>query len=177
MEIKLGRLIEGEAQRDAIHIAIAPVVAAEVIYPGSKVLLRPDGKAMMHPIGIGIADPYYSFKIDVGEKFWLFLFPNTLTGMRHHWTHPKFPDSDENTEVNIDSINWMKEWAANHETEYDYLIKGTIAEVTKSRDRDSYVCLGQEDTDIPEEFWYHFTNITGINTNPLDRPESFRCAC
>ena len=33
-EIKLGKLIDGPAERDAIHIAIAPVVANERLKPG-----------------------------------------------------------------------------------------------------------------------------------------------
>lgn len=56
----LGKLIEGTAQRDAIHIAVAPVIASMALEPGQHVALNAEGGAI-----IGSASPQYS---PLGDK-------------------------------------------------------------------------------------------------------------
>lgn len=87
----VGRLIEGEAYRDAIHVAIAPVECGpEGVSPGQEVGIS-DGKACPHAVpAIGIVDPFLTLAVAPGQRFWLFMFPNTAVGVRHHWTHPAF---------------------------------------------------------------------------------------
>jgi hypothetical protein len=93
---KLGSLIEdGDRRRDAIHIAVAPVTAAERLLPGQHVgLVAGDTEhvgAMASPAGcIGIVDPFLRQAVEEGQRFWLFLYPNTITSLRHYWTHPEF---------------------------------------------------------------------------------------
>src|ERR1700731_2150845 len=41
----LGKLVEGDQRRDAIHVAVAPVVAARRLCPGQHVGLLEDGRA------------------------------------------------------------------------------------------------------------------------------------
>ena len=41
---KIGKLLEPTAQRDAIHIAVAPVVAAETLEPGTGIGFEEDGR-------------------------------------------------------------------------------------------------------------------------------------
>jgi hypothetical protein len=54
----LGTIIgEGEA-RDAIHLAVEPVVASESLWPGCDVGLLPDGTASRHAPPLGIVDPF-----------------------------------------------------------------------------------------------------------------------
>ena len=91
---RLGRLIEdGERRRDAIHIAVAPVTAAERLVPGQHVGLLQEGNSeLVGPCEkcIGIVDPFLAGAVEPGQRFWLFLYPGTVTGMRHIWTHPAF---------------------------------------------------------------------------------------
>ena len=91
---QLGRLIEdGDRRRDAIHIAIAPVTAAQRLAPGQHVGLVQDGNLeLVGPCdnNIGIVDPFLVEEVELGQRFWLFLYPNTVTGMRHIWAHPAF---------------------------------------------------------------------------------------
>jgi hypothetical protein len=96
----LGKIIEGQAFRDAIHIAVAPVVAGCDIRPGAHVQLntsRPAGTELKaiwcepdNKAAIGIADPFLKEEIKRGQTFWLFLYPGTAEGLRHAWLHPAF---------------------------------------------------------------------------------------
>jgi hypothetical protein len=91
---RLGQLIkDGDRRRDAIHIAVAPVTAAEVLRPGQHVgLVRPGDLEAVGPCDkpLGIVDPFLPGPVEPGQRFWLFLYPNTITGLRHVWTHPAF---------------------------------------------------------------------------------------
>ena len=91
---RLGQLItDGDRRRDAIHIAVAPVTAAEPLAPGQHVgLVREGSFEFVGPCdqNIGIVDPYLTAGVEAGQRFWLFLYPGTVTGLRHVWTHPAF---------------------------------------------------------------------------------------
>jgi hypothetical protein len=91
----LGNLVKKGEYRDAVHIAITPVVACQDLEPGDHVGLRPDnGEACrMEPKEkrtIGIVDPFLTARVKKGERFWLCLYPNSITSLRHVWTHPAF---------------------------------------------------------------------------------------
>lgn len=86
---------EGMPQRDAIHLAVVQVQAgfSEVLRPGQHIGLE-DGLA--YGAGrtkkIGIVDPFIQGAITEGDTFWLVLYPRTITGLRHVWSHPDFPE-------------------------------------------------------------------------------------
>ncbi len=88
--VPLGQLIEGEAYRDAIHIAIEPLVAPVLLQPGQEIdrfgYPQENGKAVL----VGIVDPYLKHPVLPGQRFYLCLFPNTVTSLRHYWKHPAF---------------------------------------------------------------------------------------
>lgn len=91
---QLGRLIDdGDRRRDAVHIAVAPVTAAVRLAPGQHVGLVEAGNVeLVGPCdeNIGLVDPFLASGVEAGERFWLFLYPGTVTGLRHVWTHPAF---------------------------------------------------------------------------------------
>jgi hypothetical protein len=91
---QFGRLIEdGERRRDAIHVATAPVTAAERLSPGQHIgLVREGDTEMAGPCdrNIGIVDPFLMAPVEPGQRFWLFLYPGTIAGLRHAWSHPAF---------------------------------------------------------------------------------------
>jgi hypothetical protein len=125
---KLGQLIQGEAQRDAVHIAIAPVVAATALQPGLPVGLDEQGRAACNVAKhVGVVDPFLKTTVKEGQRFYLFLFPNTVTGMRHEWQHPAFPelqkpDNGVSPESKAAAEAWLKEFADDIDLGYSELI-------------------------------------------------------
>lgn len=95
-QIKVGKLCEPDAGRDAIHVAIFPATAQRILAPGQYVGFVEDGNtelvgtATVHKIGI--VDPFLKQMVQRGDRFYVFLFPQTITGLRHVWSHPAFPE-------------------------------------------------------------------------------------
>ncbi len=112
-EPKLGQLITEngpEIRRDAVHVAIMPMIAAEELSPGDSVALTADGtqafrrartmsewddakQEMLYvPLegSIGIVDPFLNGRIEQGQRFWLLIYPGQVTTLQHYWTHPAF---------------------------------------------------------------------------------------
>jgi hypothetical protein len=91
---KIGEFLIGNEGRDAIHIAIAPVVAGEDLESGRDIEFSEEGNPVVVSAfigeGIGIVDPYLPRNVKKGERFYMFLYPNTVTSLRHVWTHPAF---------------------------------------------------------------------------------------
>jgi hypothetical protein len=93
---KLGTLIgDGDRRRDAVHVAVAPVTAGETLRPGQHVGFTPPGQTEVVGLvepgrSVGLVDPYLTDDVQPGQRFWLFLYPNTVTSLRHVWTHPAF---------------------------------------------------------------------------------------
>ena len=75
----IGKPITEEVGRDAVHIAVIPMVATRLMKPGEH-------------LQNGIVDPFLKEMVPVGERYWLFLYPATITSLRHVWQHPAFGD-------------------------------------------------------------------------------------
>ena len=93
--IPLGHTPAENASRDAVHVPIAPVIAHHRLKPGTHVGLMPDGTASQSQMIaeadlIGIVDPFLLEPVEKGQKFWLCLYPNTITSLRHVWQHKAF---------------------------------------------------------------------------------------
>lgn len=89
-DVKLGTIIEGDASKDAIHVCLAPCVAAHYLCPGDHVGILEDGKAGGSPNPVGIVDPFLKEGVQEGQKFWVCIYPGTIKGLRHEWEHPAF---------------------------------------------------------------------------------------
>lgn len=85
----LGKILDKDSEetRDAVHVACLPAIAKEPLDPSERVGYR-DGYADKSYEHIGIVDPFLDEMVWTGEKFWILLFPRTITGLRHLWTHP-----------------------------------------------------------------------------------------
>lgn len=168
--IELGKIITDRQERDAIHIAVAPVIAYHLLYPKADIgFVKPDNRTVGATASkkIGIVDPFLAEPINKGDEFWMFLYPNTIISLRHDWTHPEF-------DVNADKINtskeWIKKWAHGYGMSYDHAMKC-------GKEKDFF--LGEVVYDqIPVEFWINYEIITGENIDKDTRENThFHCAC
>jgi hypothetical protein len=173
----IGKVLGLDAARDAIHIAIAPVVAEMTLSPGWHVGLTDDGKATINTTAkVGIVDPFLRDIVKGGERFYLFLYPNTVTSLRHEWTHPAFDTPLVSKKV---SERWLAAYAAKV-NDYD----GPVMAFTKLIDglktgslrfHGSSSVYGIHDLEDADELKRHAENYLGITIN-WDR-YWFSCAC
>jgi hypothetical protein len=183
----LGKIVPNDSPlgRDAVHIAVIPVVADDDLDPGKFVKLNNRGRAEpadSRREAIGIVDPFLAIGPGVGDRFWLFLFPGTITSLKHEWTHPAFPSSPpQHQQQNAQperqaSAEWIKNFAEEIQQPYDSLMSAANDWVEYGE----YTFTHSEAyKDVPysrwEEFWYHYEVVTGMR--PREKDVFFTCSC
>jgi len=179
-DVNLGGKPSKCANRDAVHIAVAPMVAGESLKPGDHVSVR-DGKCFATGNLIGIVDPYRRTPVAKGEPFWLCLYPKTVTSLRHHWTCPALPASTrEEIDAELrDSERWLREYAKRmnpydktEDDAFERLIEGLKDGALHAYGHD--LC-GIHDLDDASELKYHAERYLGIRIN-FDN-FTFSCSC
>jgi hypothetical protein len=175
-DVTLGQLPDVKADRDAVHVAITPVEADTLLYPGQHVILK-DGKAIAQLAdAVGIVDPFLppGTKIEAGTKFWLCLYPKTVTGIRHHWSHPAFADTIP--VCGGAERDWITLFARRWEYTFDEFMAAARRYIEKGEELDDK-WVQAYDGDIYadwEIFWKHFHTLTGLSLNGKER-EFVRC--
>lgn len=94
----LGMIHYKQEKRDAIHLAVEPVIAGMDL-PRSEPIGIIDGKAYIAGLYLdgkqipyqGIVDPFLHTNVKAGEKFWFVMKPREVRSLRHVWEHPDFP--------------------------------------------------------------------------------------
>jgi hypothetical protein len=176
----IGKIITRPEQRDAVHIAIAPVEAAITLKPGQHVGTDGHGRIAASQPHIGVVDPYLQAPVKAGEKCWLFLYPGSITSLRHEWVHPTLKAPTEAAKDH--SERWMRAWAMEHMSE-DYY--GDSEGGKKSEDEAYAFAInaghdqnigpyGSARDHIDNEWWGHWEAITGRRG---DRDSYFSCSC
>ena len=187
-EARLGEIITepGEQnQRDAIHIAVVPIIAGTVLRPGQHVGVSDDGRQSRHSgAPVGIVDPFLKANVTEGQTFWLFLYQGQVTTLRHEWTHPAFPNVQQQgsiavplSEMNL-ARNRMEEFARECNQDYDSFIDEVRTAIHETRGGGwGYVNVGDnEGATIYPEFWSDLEKLTGIVRNTGEHI-SFNCSC
>lgn len=96
--IKLGSIITTTQQKDAVHIAIVPVISESTLSPGDHIgLVYPGVSRLVGCVrnNIGIVDPFLKEDVLPGDRFWMFMYPGSISSLRHDWTHAAFDMADE----------------------------------------------------------------------------------
>ena len=189
-ELKLGEIITTPQNRDAIHVAVAPVYSNQTVYPGQHIGLTLGSNEIVSNSGvklIGIVDPYLKHPIASGDKFWMFLYPQSVTGLRHDWTHPAFVENKIAVEAPASVIEsaktiskkWMRAWATEHMGE-DYYGEGKLTEQAAyeraiEAGHNNHIGPYESARDyIDSTWWDHWEAITGCTGQ---RGEYFSCSC
>lgn len=172
---KIGKLLQPGEERDAIHIAVLPVVAEHELEPGQHVGVARRGGGEWLARGltplVGIIDPFLKErKVRQGQRCWVFLYPLTVTSIKHEWTL----DAIDGTSEQRTSRDWLERFADRTAIDIDELIDG----MSKAEE----VCFGTDDgpeeARYSDELWYHVSVVTGKLFTPEHKESThFRCAC
>ena len=174
-DLKLGQLVDANAQRDAVHIAVAPVMCYDTtpLPPGTHVgfvdgdntRVRRSSKA------VGIIDPLLEAPVCWKERCWLWLYPNTITSLRHEWTHPAWQPSE--------SRRVLEEIALGCGLRYERLMDAAARWV----EDEDYTHMGENEdykkalNNRQEEFWRHYGIVTGQAVPKEKQGYFFSCSC
>lgn len=179
-DVELGLLAPVAADRDATHLAVVPVIAATEMEPGTHCEVLPDGTAGLSDTPIGIVDPFLKANVRKGERFYLCLYPRTVTGLRHVYNHPRLDAlASDASSKKVTSERWLREFCATADCPgYELTIGMAIAHGENSTGYDDDR-LHFNDMDahgeIPAEFWAHLEVVSGKKLGR--RATYFSCAC
>lgn len=181
----VGVTLDGPKERDAIHVAVAPVIASERLYPGQHIGLKTDGDhetVTAKAIHIGIVDPFLPRYVEPGERFWMFLYQQSITSLKHNWTHPAFGgDATQpramatNPAQAAISQQWIQDFAETYDLTYNRMIEAAKDWI----EHGEWLCDGGkfEGERVPEEFWEHYERVTGATVDEDKKENFFTCSC
>lgn len=182
---KLGQVHDTAQGRDAVHVAIFPAVAAQILAPGDHVGLVPgSADEVMQPNdtvpALGIVDPFIRDRfVQVGARFFVFLYPQTITGLRHVWTHPAFQAEGVKSSAPTDPVEVSKAWirdfaAAIDQTEHQLMEAAALWLYDENYTYDNSGSYKGHWGSFPE-FWKHYEVVTG--RKPKEATCFFTCSC
>lgn len=183
--------------RDAVHVAVLPAAARHMLSPGDHVARYPDGTFghsgggdnWQSPPLIGVVDPYLRDKVNRGERFWLLLYPGTITSLRHEWIHPDIDvaktqtvlDHIPNEDERAASETWLRNFCGREDTPgYETTMAIIRGEAPEHRQwSDEYIHTDGIDghASIPPEFWHHVEIVLGRRIPMERRAKQFSCSC
>ncbi|HWN72056.1 MAG TPA: hypothetical protein VNM90_30665 [Haliangium sp.] len=188
----LGTLIDDKQKRDAIHLAVEPVVAGEDGLLGGNHITVRDGAAFYcapgDPAALGIVDPFLTVQIKKGDRFWFVMYPRMVHSLRHVWTHPAFPDEVQVAldkvadERKAESERWLREHIEAAGFDYDHImeeIKQALGVIGVTGEH-NFGCWGLSSGSSdsfypPDDFWMHAEIVLGIKLS--NHPSYFACSC
>jgi len=184
----LGKLLTATAQRDAIHVAIAPVTSAIRLLPGQHVgMVSPDVVGPSNDT-IGIVDPFLILPVEPGQRFYLCLYPRTVTSLRHHWTHPAFEDENiqreplSTTTQLLVSQDWITSYVRRHCPYWEDEDDGGYAEFIRYVEHERWIYYNGEDChslgDVADADEL-FRHLSVVLNRAIDASyfEEFTCSC
>lgn len=189
----IGKLIDETEQRDAVHFALAPVYATVKLAPGQAIGFI-NGTQNAGPCSdpVGIVDPFLKHWVKPGERFWMFLFPNTITGLRHEWTHPAYTEAEKLGRVEAvtnaltgrdDARRWLQNFAEEWGMDYEHMIQ--TAAHPKKGEYENYITANGTDlhsaTELGDDhpkFWENLERLTGQRFDEKHRGKiGWSCSC
>lgn len=176
----LGTFIALDARRDAIHIAVAPMEAAEALQPGQHVGTDGQGRIHASEPHIGIVDPFLRCPIEAGRRCWLMLYPNSITSLRHEWAHPALQAQEPMDELRIATEAVANQCGKTYEALMDDMRSYNWS--LHNTDWGDYIMDNSERyKDVDEEAWKkawaHFERVTGEKPRDKYLSGPYTCSC
>lgn len=180
----LGTIIDASQKRDAIHLAVEPVVAGDRLHPGDHITVK-DGVATATVIGagLGIVDPFLPNPVKAGERFWFVMYPRQVRSLRHVWSHPAFEDEpvtmmqalQPELDLQTESEKWIRKYADEINVGYQDLMDSAYGWIAGS----NYMVRGGvlEGVETRDEFWDHFEVVSGVIVPHESKTNFFSCSC
>lgn len=191
----LGTIIDSNEKRDAIHLAVEPVIAGEDLSVGEDVSVV-NGEAISgweRKDTLGIVDPFLKQSVKKGQRFWLVIYPRKITSLRHVWSHPDLPEFHFSLpEESQEPINptdgttkqaskiWITHFASSAGMSYERM----MGAADRWHEYEDYTNMG-ENEDYKNvwgsfgEFWTHWEIVTGRDAKKAKEEEAsfFSCSC
>ena len=178
-DVVLGKTPVADGIRDAVHVAVLSVTAARDLTVGQAVSLSDTTLGGSDKV-IGIVDPFRSGPVRNGERFWLCLMPQSITSLRHHWSHPALPQQGtdaKDADIQASEI-WLRAYAMrmnnydDPEVAYQRLIDGLRSGELFAYGSDLH---GFDELEHADELRYHAERLLGIR---IDWGRfTFSCSC
>jgi hypothetical protein len=184
-----GLLPDDAGGRDAVHVAVFSATSDENLSPCQPVgLVEHTGRdaKVRSAAGesVGIVDPFLKGIAGAGSRFWVYLYPRTITGLAHQWTHPSFEDAATSYARPTDraaSEAWLQEFCRAADCPGYHAVMGKAEQIADGGGAswdDEYMHFDGMDAhgDIPPEFWDHVEVVLG---RPIqgERAKYFSCSC
>ena len=184
-------LPEDAGGRDAVHVAVFSASSNIKLFPGQGVSIVGRGEldTVVAPLGetIGIVDPFLGHSVEPGNRFWVYLFPRTITALSHRWNHPAFEETGSSyapPAAKIASEEWLREFVRRSDVPSYESVMGLAAARADQTDvyddgydADYLIFHGQDaHGEIPDKFWKHVEIVLG---RPIrgSRAKYFSCSC
>lgn len=191
-ELQIGKLAKLPHVRDAIHIAVLSVMAGreETLLPGQHIGFAEGGHWVTAKPSppyqlVGIVDPFLDAPVKGLEAFWMFLYPQTITGLRHDWSHPTIAGNGAGMKSYAEK--WLMDFADSVGASYWEMMRVAATHCEDAEQAwPDYLCEGGrwEGQDTPNEFWVHFEAVTGKKPKGWEGgqgvvhlPGIFTCSC
>lgn len=189
--------------RDAVHVAVFSATADERMKPGDHVGIEEqndgDAKVSRRVATIGLVDPFLQDIVKPGQRFWVYLYPRTITALSHRWSHPAFEQTASvyaPPAKKLESEQWLRDFCNDCDLPSYEDVMSTVAkalrifpgmstteQVARSLREDyyaqeDYIHFDGQDAsgDIPPEFWDHVEVVFGIAISG-EKPKYFSCSC
>lgn len=165
--------VEG-VERDAVHVAVYPVIADEILQPGQRIGFIEHDKQRVRACSdvdcIGIVDPFLTSQVVVGGCFWMFVLPRRIRGLTHHWYLDEIDSSSE-------SETWLRDFAADCHMSYRDLLQSV-----KDGLETGYIWVGDNEDvsseDTMRELLDHYSVVMNEKVAEGEAERLFfRCGC
>lgn len=136
-----------------------------------------------------VLHPFLPHPVAKGERFWMFLYPQSITSLKHVWTHPAFVNAPavevkaglenclipEDADEYIVSKKWITDFADSFDVTYNRIMEAAKEWVEYGE----WFCDGGrfEGCTVPDIFWTHYERVTGTKVDADKKENFFTCSC